>query len=213
MGNGVGSLRLNTVRAVALTSISPVFIFGFTLAPRLTTFPWTPMHHSRRSVPARAWASGSISGSKTTWVHGLQMRRSVDGGATFKVEQSVTTDTYLKFVTPVIAASGNRVLILLTEPGINVRLLRSADDGSSFTKRAFNSGVLYATSVSEPDCAWKGVGVGVAFGSGVVAGERIALNLESATADGDHVEVVPDSAPPAKTAAKTGTGSGAGSAR
>ena len=56
------------VRAVAFTSISPVFILGFTLAPRLTTVPWTPMHHSRRSVPARAWASGSMSGSKTTWV-------------------------------------------------------------------------------------------------------------------------------------------------
>ena len=53
----------------------------------------------------------------------------------------------------------------------------------------------------------------VTFGSGVVAGARIALNLESATADGDHVEVVPDSVPPPKAVDKPGTGSGAGSAR
>lgn len=34
----------------------------------------------------------------------------------------------------------------------------------------------------------------VTFASGVTAGERIALNLESATADGDHVEITTDSA-------------------
>ncbi len=78
IGNGVGSLRLKTVRAVALTSISPVFILGFTLAPRLATVPWMPMHHSRRSVPARAWASGSMSGSKTTWVSPWRSRRSMN---------------------------------------------------------------------------------------------------------------------------------------
>ncbi len=41
----------------------------------------------------------------------------------------------------------------------------------------------------------------VTFGSGVTAGERIALSLESATADGDHVEIAPDTTPSATAAA------------
>src|SRR5262244_1079339 len=78
MGNGVGSLRLKTVRSVARTSISPVFILGFTLAPRLATLPRTPMHHSSRRLPASSCASGSMSGSKTTWVSPWRSRRSMN---------------------------------------------------------------------------------------------------------------------------------------
>src|SRR5689334_7489133 len=63
--------------SVAFTSISPVFILGFTLAPRETTFPRMPTHHSRRSVPASSWAVFSMSGSKTTWVRPSRSRRSM----------------------------------------------------------------------------------------------------------------------------------------
>jgi membrane fusion protein, multidrug efflux system len=48
----------------------------------------------------------------------------------------------------------------------------------------------------------------VTFGSGVAAGERIALSLESSTADGDHVEVAPDSARDSAAAKKPAPASG-----
>ncbi len=41
----------------------------------------------------------------------------------------------------------------------------------------------------------------VTFGSGVAAGDRVALNLESSTADGDHVEIAPDTTSSAAAAA------------
>ena len=53
----------------------------------------------------------------------------------------------------------------------------------------------------------------VTFGSGVVAGDRIALNLESATADGDRVEIAPDSTPPAAAETKPGRDPSPGVAR
>jgi membrane fusion protein, multidrug efflux system len=53
----------------------------------------------------------------------------------------------------------------------------------------------------------------VTFGSGVVAGERVALSLESSTADGDHVEIAPDSTKAVGAGTKPAVGVPPGGAR
>ncbi len=57
IGNGGVSEREKISSTSALTSISPVAIFGLTLSPRDRTVPTTPMQNSLRRSPARAWAA------------------------------------------------------------------------------------------------------------------------------------------------------------